>query len=228
MLEVVFEKAEAWHLVFLFVVVCLPGLVSMHVYRLLFAYHDIDWKSAFQESIFWGSLNLAIVAFATSPIYFILTFFFDMSGCLNWLFFALGIPFFVFVVPALLPWLWSKILRFDMVRILINFPCPTAWDWFFGFLRSGECFILVHLKNGEKIAGFYGSKSYATSFPRNGDLYLEKTVKVDNEGNFQNVVDNTLGLIISRDEYSYIELFERPSEEPEGVENGCQGDDNVV
>jgi hypothetical protein len=111
---------------------------------------------------------------------------------------------------------------------VVNFPCPTAWDWFFGVQRKGECYILVHLKNGEKIAGLYGSDSYATSFPRNGDLYLEQTVKVDNEGNFQNVVENTLGLIISRDEYSYVELFEVPKGEQQNSLDSSQEDGSVV
>ena len=225
MLEIIFEKAHFWHLIFLFIAVSLPGLVSMHVYRLLFAHHDIDWKTAFQESIFWGSLNLAALG---TPVYFALTRFPDMVTWQQWLTSAVGIPLFVLVVPALLPFLWSKILAWDMMKGILNFPCPTAWDHFFGVLRKGECFILIHLKNGEKIAGFYGSESYATSFPRNGDLYLEKTIKVDSEGNFLTVVDSTLGLIISRDEYSYIELFEMPNDEPSNNADSSQGENNVV
>jgi hypothetical protein len=57
---------------------------------------------------------------------------------------------------------------------------------------------------------------------------LERTVKVDNEGNFQNVVDNTLGLIITRDEYSYVELFEIPKGEQHNSPDSCLGDGNVV
>jgi hypothetical protein len=225
MLEMIFEKASLWHLVFLFIAVSLPGLVSMHVYRLVFAHHDIDWKTAFQESVFWGAINLAIVA---TPVYAILTCFPDLPTWLQWIVSAIGIPFFVFVIPSLLPLLWSQILKWNIMQFVVNHPSATAWDWFFGVLRRGECYILVHLKNGEKIAGFYGSASYATSFPRNGDLYLEKTVKVDNDGNFQNIVDDTLGLIITRDEYLYVELFEVPKCEQQNCPDGCQGDDNVV
>ena len=228
MLEMVFEKASFWHLVFLFVAVSLPGLVSMHAYRLVFAHHDIDWKTAFQESVFWGSLNLAVFAIFTIPIYGILTYFSAMPTCLLWIVSAIAVPFFVFVIPVLLPVLWSKMLMWDVVRSVINFPCPTAWDWFFGVLRKGKCFVLVHLKNGEKIAGYYGSDSYATSFPRNGDIYLEKTVKVDEEGNFHDYVDNTLGLIVTRDEYSYVELFEVPKGEQQNSPDSSQDDDNQV
>ena len=226
MLEIIFEKASFWHLIFLFIAVSLPGLVSMHVYRLLFAHHDIDWKTAFQESIFWGSLNLAVMG---TPAYFVLTCLHGTPIWLQWLTFAVGIPLFVLVVPTLLPFLWREILKWKIMQfVVINRPCPTAWDHFFGVLRKGKCHVLVHLKNGEKIAGFYGSDSYATSFPRNGDLYLEQTIKVDSEGVFLGYVDNTLGLIISRDEYSYIELFAVPNVESQCIGDGSQQSDNVV
>jgi hypothetical protein len=228
MLEMVFEKAGFWQLIFLFIAVSLPGLVSMHVYRLVFAHHDLDWKTAFQESVFWGLLNLAIFAVFAIPVYGVLTCFSGMPTYLMWIVLTLAIPFFIFVLPALLPLLWNRILMWDIVRSVVNFPCPTAWDWFFGVLRKEKCFVLVHLKNGEKIAGYYGSDSYATSFPRNGDIYLEKTVKVDNEGNFLDFVDNTLGLIVTRDEYSYVELFEVPTGEQQNSHSDSQGDDNVV
>ena len=210
MWEIIFEKANIWHFVFLFVAVSLPGLVSMHVYRLLFAHHDIDWKTAFQESIFWGALNLAIVG---PPLYMVLSCLPSECECsiflfLYWFLCWVGLCCFIFVFPALLPWVWSKMLRWEVTRKFVpNFPCPTAWDWFFGVRNDETCFVLIHLKNGEKIAGYFGLKSYATSFPRNGDIYLEKTIKVDENGVFQHVVENTLGLIITRDEYSYVELF---------------------
>ena len=225
MWEIIFEKASLWHLIFLFIAVSLPGLVSMYAYRLLFAHHDMDWTTAFQESFFWGSLNLAILG---TPAYFILTCFSTMAIWQKWTISAIGIPLCVLVIPALLPLAWSRIIRWKVVQSVINHPCPTAWDHFFGVLRKGECFILVHLKNGEKIAGFYGADSYATSFPRNGDLYLERTIKVDSDGNFQEYVDSTLGLIISRDEYSYVELFEIPKGEPGAVVDGSQKEDSMV
>ncbi|MGL6225486.1 MAG: DUF6338 family protein [Thermoguttaceae bacterium] len=207
MIEAVFEKMSIGHLVLLFVVISLPGLVSMHAYRLVLPHRDMDWKTAFQESIFWGSLNFAF-AF---PLCYVLTYF---LGKPEWLIFGVGPPVFLIGLPAFWPWLFSKMLRWNIVKekFVTNLPCPTAWDYYFGVIRK-ECFVLVHLKNGEKIGGFYGSTSYATSFPRNGDMYLEKTVKVDEGGYFQGYVEDTLGVLITKDEYKYIELFERPPQQ---------------
>ena len=48
------------------------------------------------------------------------------------------------------------------------------------------------------------------------------------QGNFQDYVDNTLGLIVTRDEYSYIELFEVPTGEQQNSPVGSQENDNMV
>ena len=48
---------ESWTL---FLVMVVPGLISMHVYRLLFAAKEIDWKSGLVQALFYSSLNLAI------------------------------------------------------------------------------------------------------------------------------------------------------------------------
>ena len=91
-METIFDKMSPWYFVFLFVIVSLPGLVSMHISRLLFPCQDIDWKTAFQESIFWGSLNLAIMG---TFFCYVLTIFTDVSVSYKWVLAALGIPSFI-------------------------------------------------------------------------------------------------------------------------------------
>lgn len=72
---------------------------------------------------------------------------------------------------------------------------------------------MIHLKNGQMVGGFYGPDSYATSFPNHGDIYLEAVYRVDETGTFVEPIESTQGLLISRDEYSYIELLSVPEVE---------------
>src|SRR5215469_11576282 len=51
-------------------------------------------------------------------------------------------------------------------------PVPTGWDWIFG--RTEPCYVLVTLRDGQQIAGFFGRQSMASSDRERKDLYLEK------------------------------------------------------
>ncbi len=94
-------------------------------------------------------------------------------------------------------------------------PYPTPWDWYFS--RRQPVFTLIHLADGSLIGGYWGDRSYASSYPEQGDLYVSSVYKVDDEGRFQGPVEDTDGLLIRKDQYSYIELFTVPKTE---VANG--------
>ena len=87
---------------------------------------------------------------------------------------------------------------------------PTAWDFFFD--RRVPVFVLVQLRNGSMLGGYYGFQSYATSFPTEGDIYLETVYEVDEDGKFKEPIDDSGGAIIRKDQYDLIEFF-KPQEE---------------
>jgi hypothetical protein len=45
-----------------------------------------------------------------------------------------------------------------------------------------------------------------------GDIYLEAVYNVDEEGHFGQPVVNTRGVLLRKEQYSYIELFSIPDE----------------
>ena len=69
------------------------------------------------------------------------------------------------------------------------------------------------LKTGSKIGGYYGLRSYATSFPTEGDIYVETVYRVDEEGRFKEPISDTEGAIIRKDQYDLIEFFKIPRQE---------------
>lgn len=104
----------------------------------------------------------------------------------------------------------------------LQLPFPTAWDYYFDARKT--CFVLIHLKNGKMIGGFYGNKSYSTSFPRHGDLYLEKVVQVDKDGKFVKIIEGSEGMLVPQDSYDYIEMFEHKNTNSQGDQNGKRQD----
>ncbi len=67
--------------------------------------------------------------------------------------------------------------------------------------------MLVHLKGGRIIAGYYGPNSFASSFPQDQDIYLEEVWKVNNKGEFISKIGETKGILLSSDGIDYIEFF---------------------
>jgi hypothetical protein len=184
-----------------FVLLVFPGLISMHVYRLLMPARLIEWKSAIIESFFYSAVNftLCLPIFAwfkwwpflpTHPLALVAAGMFVIGGG-----------------PILWPWIWVKFARSKWM-LKLQLPYPTAWDAFFD--RRDECFVLLTLKDGKKIGGFFGEGGYASSFPNDGDLYLSAVYRITDDGEFAGPVPDTNGLLIRKDEYSFIEFFKIP------------------
>jgi len=176
-----------------------PGLVSMQVYRMIMPAYRIEWKSAILEGLFYGVINLVLL----SPLVYWLmsTGAAEANAIMLW---AAAAVVFV-IAPIVWPLAFVFLVKRPLLRRYVQLPYPSAWDFFFD--RRADCFVLIHLKNGQMIGGYYGPNSYATSFPDHGDIYLEAVYRVDATGTFVEPIESTEGLLISRDGYSYIELL---------------------
>ena len=192
---------ESWTL---FLVLVVPGLISMHIYRLLFAAKEIDWKNGLVQALFYSSLNLVICLPVLFPIHR------DNFLTDHPYWYTTILMIILLVPPVIWPFLYRRLLRWQWLASKIQLPYPTAWDYFFD--RRVSVFVLVQLKNGSKLGGYYGSESYATSFPTEGDIYLETVYRVDEDGKFKESIDGSSGAIIRKDQYELIEFF-KPQEE---------------
>lgn len=93
------------------------------------------------------------------------------------------------------------------VKALSGFP--SAWDYHFSRV-SEPLWTLVTLKDGSKVAGWFGSNSLASSGER--DLYLEQVYRLSEDEPWQPVPGNS-GIWIRGDEICYIEFWKDPLEE---------------
>ncbi|MCO7238980.1 DUF6338 family protein [Aeromicrobium sp. CnD17-E] len=100
-------------------------------------------------------------------------------------------------VLALLPaptWGWLDMLRSKLPDVTRYDFTPTAWDK--AFQSAEECFIRVLTNDDRWIAGYYGSSSYATSYPEPQQLFLEKAYQVSADGTIGDEIEGTRGVIV--------------------------------
>jgi hypothetical protein len=113
--------------------------------------------------------------------------------------------------PAVWPfaYLVTKNYLKDELRSITNLterPVPQPWDCKFG--ENKACWIIVYLKDGTSIGGWYGKNSYCSSSPSKEQIYLEEVYEVDEDGVFgADSVRGTEGILILGDEISAIEFF---------------------
>ena len=189
----------------LFIVLILPGLISMQVYRMMMPSRALDWGTAALEGLFYGILNLILSLPILLPLHH-----YNVQATHPKIYLALlGTVLLILpaIWPAILIWL-HKTKRFTK---WLQMPHPTAWDYFFD--QRPEVFVLIHLKTGEMVGGYYGANSYASAFPHEGDIYVELVYKVNEHGQFGPVMKDSRGLLVRHDEYTHVELFNLPKGE---------------
>lgn len=89
---------------------------------------------------------------------------------------------------------------------------PTAWDHL--FRRSGPCFVRMRLRDGAWVGGWYGSRSYATSYPQAPEIYLESAWLMKPDGSFVRPVRDSAGIHIRAADTDVLELLSPPAAAP--------------
>jgi hypothetical protein len=129
----------------------------------------------------------------------------------------------IFISPVLLGVITGRLSSQDWLRrLLIRLglgpihPIPTAWDYYFS--RTAPVWVLATLKDGSHVAGFFGRSSFASSDPRERDLYLEKIFKIVENGPWETIPRNR-GILISGNQIASIEFWETEEEAHNGERN---------
>jgi hypothetical protein len=178
--------------------VAFPGFLSQRVYRLIMPASDVDWKDGLMSAMFYTVLNdIALFPFLRTVIvgsnaisspgsYFASLLVLVLLGPLIW--------------PVLYVWLstTSRLKRWLII------PYRSAGDYFFS--KRQTCFVVVHLKNGGMVGGWYGPTGYVTTYPESGDLFLSAAVRLDARGELGPVIPTSIGVLVRRDEYTHLEL----------------------
>lgn len=87
---------------------------------------------------------------------------------------------------------------------------PTAWDY--RFEQEQPSWIIVRLKDGSSVYGFFGNRSFAGDDPAERDLLIEAVFRPNDDGHWQPVAD-TDGILIKASEIATIEFRRFASDE---------------
>lgn len=185
--------------IILFVIFFVPGFISIKVYHLLIASEKTNFSEALSEAIGFSSINFASLSWLIILI--------NRNDFYknNFVLYCLSGIFIIFIAPILWTCLYVYLAKSKKFRRYILSPIKNPWDFFFEQKKS--CWVIINLKNGEKIGGVYSDKSFSSAFPHKEQIYLEELWKLDKEGNFIEKEKRTLGIIILGEEIKTIEFL---------------------
>jgi len=183
----------------LFLIFFLPGFVSLRIYDLLIPSPRRDFSKSVFEVVGYSALNFGALYWL---IYLIHQDNFPVAHAFWYFFFLVLI---MVGVPILWPFLILKAFSLPFVAKYVIHPVAKPWD--FVFRQKFKYWVIVHLKNGERIGGRFDAHSFASSDPAKEQIYLEELWKLDDAGAFIEPVARTGGIIISEDNILAVELL---------------------
>lgn len=172
----------------------LPGFLIMKIIRLKVPNKDFLLKDMLFEAFSYSLLNLSI--FGWIP-YLLLS-----NNYIDWS--TIAFIFILVVSPIILATGYIKTVSSKFFGKHFDIQMPTAWDWYFS--QRPNSVLLVKMKDGSEIIGYFGETSYATSYPNDGSIYIEKVYVKDSDGTLSRV-ENSNGILIAKDQYTTIEFY---------------------
>lgn len=172
----------------------------MFVYGLKVPQKEFRLQDRFAEAICFSLLNFVFIwlplqeAFGFLPV--------SQVRWASWL--VLLVAF--IVAPAIWPFLLVRVLQLAEGAGLISVRAKTAWDDFFSRQREG-CWLQIEMLDGRLFGGRYGTRSFASSYPDPGDLYLEELWKVDVDGYFSEPFPGKPGLLLRPSDYRLVRVY---------------------
>ena len=117
---------------------------------------------------------------------------------------------------------WSKRLN----RIVPATTPPTVWDWLFTADRVPKSgFLVVDFNDGTRVAGAFAQRSLALTSPERHGIFLEREWILDENGDIQQELSGTGGLLIpSTENVRSVRILE--GAEPNGDDAEGAGSDD--
>jgi hypothetical protein len=185
--------------IFLFVAFVIPGFISIKAYELIIPSERKNSSDQLIDAVTYSCINYALLLW---PILSIESSLFSTAHPTMYKLFYCAVLF-VFPILWVLIWRWMRTHDFFQK----NAPHPTSKPWDFVFAQRQSYWVIITLKNGNKVAGKYSANSFTSSAPAKEQIYLESAWVLNEDGGFERERDNSAGILILGDEISTLELF---------------------
>ena len=182
----------------LFLILFIPGFVSLKIFNLLVAVNKVNFSESLFEVVGYSVLNFIILLW---PIVFIHKNEFYESHAF-WYYIAL--VFICILFPVFWGVLFAYISKSKRFKFFVS-PVRSAWDSF--FLRQKSYWVIVNYKDGSKIGGKYGKNSCSSAYPSKEQIYLEEMWDLNEKGYFKKKRVKSHGVLILGDEINSIEFY---------------------
>lgn len=183
----------------LFIAFVIPGFLSIKFYQLIFPGTVRNASDQLIDAIAYSCINYALLFWAI--VYVEDSGFRQIHPSLYYMFYV----FVLFVSPFFLVLAWKWLRTHERFKGTAPHPTPKPWD--FVFKQAKPFWIIVYLKNGNKVGGKYSGKSFASSFPADEQIYLEEAWLVSDAGLLDRAVKQSAGVLVMASEISYVEFF---------------------
>lgn len=185
--------------ILLFIAFVIPGFLSIKFYQLIFPGTLRNASDQLIDAIAYSCINYAL-------LFWVIVYVEDanvrhLHPALYYLFYV----FVLFVSPFLLVLGWKWLRTHEKFKGTAPHPTPKPWD--FVFKQAQPYWIVVYLKNGNKVGGKYSDKSFASSFPADEQIYLEEAWIISGTGVLDRAVKQSAGVLVMASEISYVEFF---------------------
>ena len=178
-----------------FIILILPGFIGMKAIKLKVPTRDLLLKDTLYEVLSYSLLNLVLIGWLP---YLSIKYEWAIAWQIILLFFS------IIIFPILLAFVYLTFIESKYFKKNFNIQTKTAWDWYFS--QKPNCTVLIKFKNGSEVIAHFGEKSYATSYPDECSIYLEKLYRYNDENKLETIPDSA-GIIISKDELDTIEFY---------------------
>lgn len=183
----------------LFIAFAIPGFISIKFYQLFFPGTARPVSEQLVDAVAYSCINYAALFWLILQVEAS-----ELRQVHAWLYYLFYV-FVLFIAPALWVILWKWLRTRDMFQRNAPHPIQKPWDFVF---KQRKCYwVIVYLKNGEKVAGKFGGDSFASSAPAEEQIYLEE-VWLEQEGILDRPVKRSAGIVIMASEISRVELFQ--------------------
>jgi len=182
----------------LFIAFAIPGFISIKFYQLFFPGAARPVSEQLIDAVAYSCINYAALFWLIVQV--------EGSALKEvhiWLYYLFYV-FVLFLAPGLWVLAWKWLRTRDIFQRNAPHPIQKPWDFVF---KQRRCYwVIVYLKNGEKIAGKFADKSFASSAPAEEQLYLEE-VWLESDGILDRPVKQSEGVLIMTSEISRVELL---------------------
>lgn len=184
----------------LFIAFAIPGFISIKTYDLLLPSERREVGKSLVDAVAYSCVNYSLLSWLILLDQ-------KYQWAKNYPAWHIILVFLVlFAFPVIWAWTFVWLRKQDFFKIYAPHPIPKPWDYVFG---NGQSYwVVVELSGGEIIGGMYDTKSFASSYPAEEQLYIQQLWEIEDNDKFIKPLERSHGAIISASEIKLIRFYQ--------------------